>query len=164
MLTDAMSTLGVSNYGTQNCDRLFNLEIRPVLTDPAVFRFGTFTVVGDSPQFCGRLLSALSSASGHGRRERVLLDLPIEGAAADVEGLRRLFLVPADALQHVEDVGALGFPQRRKPVRFRGRGLCAGMQELDVIPANRPPRRGERSARHGALELADVAGPGGGAG
>src|SRR4029450_14143766 len=107
MLTDAMSTLGVSNYGTQNCDRLFNLEIRPVLTDSAVFRFGPFTVVGDSSQFCGRLLSALSAVSGHGRRERVLLDLPIEGAAADVEGLRRLFLVPPHAFPLWAAVGVV---------------------------------------------------------
>ena len=38
-------------------------------------------------------------------------DFTIQRAAADFEHLRRLLLVPADRLEHADDVGALGMGQ-----------------------------------------------------
>ena len=42
------------------------------------------------------------------RSETVLLNLPVQRAAADLEELRGFFLVPAHDVERALDVGALG--------------------------------------------------------
>ena len=72
---------------------------RPVIRRFAVFRFETIV----------------------GGLELVFVDLPVQGAAADVEHAGGFLLVPADRVEHPQDVSALGLAQRRQPVAARRR-------------------------------------------
>src|SRR5262249_11167440 len=91
--------------------------------------------------------------------ELVFDDLSIQRAATDVEHARRLFLVPVHRLEDADDVRALGIGERGQMIARDADGRRRGVQKLDVGGADRSTGRGERRARDGAFELADVAGP-----
>src|SRR5688572_8381098 len=122
--------------------------------------------VPTSPLNCSNVLmkkGLLScSVSRHARvgLESVLDDLAIQRAAADREETSGLLLIPRGGLEHANDVGTLRFRQRGQTRGCFGGGCGDGMQELDVRVADDSSGRGERGARDGALQLADVARPG----
>ena len=155
---DATCTAEVSKSGTQNCDGRCKLQFRRLFADFAVSRFGTSTAgTGISRRFQVR---SCVLASGHGGRQPVLFDLPVERAAADVEHAGGLLLVPADALEHAQEWRSFGVPQRRNAGRLDAAAASAPACRNSMSLARMPPGRGERRARDGAFELADVARPG----
>src|SRR5687768_1123603 len=104
--------------------------------------------------------SSPSPARTGRRLETVLIDLAVKRAAADVQDLRRFELVPLGGLQDADDVRPLGVSQRwQARGRLFGAWHRVAMQELDIRGADGSAGRGERSARHGAFQLADIARP-----
>ena len=61
--------------------------------------------------------------SGAGRRKAVLCDFPVQRPSTDLEHLRCFLLVPADGVEHPDDLGAFGFAERLKALTggFPGR-------------------------------------------
>src|SRR6185503_4129038 len=91
--------------------------------------------------------------------EAVFHDLAVEGSPADFQHAGRLLLVPVHALEHTDDVGPLGFGERRHPfTSCLDRGL-GRVQELDVAGPDDAAWRRERRPGDGALELADIPWP-----
>src|SRR5690606_1958641 len=91
-----------------------------------------------------------------------LLDLAVQGGAADAEDLASAALVPAAGLQRLEDGLALGFRQREQARCFahhrgrRGWRLGEGEVLLEEDFAGRHHGR----ADEGVFQLPDVSGPG----
>src|SRR5918994_6588776 len=91
--------------------------------------------------------------------EAELHDLSVERAPADVQDARRLFLVPRHRLEHAYDVRSFRFAQRGEPCGCL-LGRCGlGVEELDIGVAYDAARSGERRARDGAFQLADIPRP-----
>ena len=68
----------------------------------------------------------------------VLHDLPIERAAADFEDQAACFLFQLHALEHADDVGALGLGERGQALAGGFDRGFGGVQELDVAAAGSP--------------------------
>src|SRR4029077_12802062 len=100
------------------------------------------------------LMTAPAGGPGLGF-ERVLDDLAVQGAAADLEHARRFLLVPAHRVEHPPDVRALRVGERRQTIAERLGDRLRRVEELDVAGADCPPWRRQRGTRDGAFELTD---------
>src|SRR5262245_53199738 len=115
------------------------------------------TSPADSSGSLGAGLAQPSSGRTRFGFQLILDDLAVERAAADVEDPCRFLLVPRNRLENPDDVRPLGFGQRRHVLARCLRRRRRRVQEFDVGGADGAARRGERRARHRALQLADVA-------
>src|SRR5689334_22254966 len=78
--------------------------------------------------------------------QTVLEDLSIERAAADLQDLGGVLLVPADGFEDADDMGSFGFGERRQSLLVRRGQSTVRVQEFDVGGADDTAGRRQRGA------------------